>query len=68
MPTTTPAEILSTVEVEETSVEQEHEVVKNIVEVSSDNTFVLPTNISVSLPVSGNTAILELKIYGNSLL
>ncbi len=57
MPTTTPAEILSTVEeiVDETSVdEQDHEIVKNIVEVSSDNTFILPTNISVSLPVAGN--------------
>jgi len=56
MPTTTPAEILSTVEeiVDETSVdEQDHEIVKNIVEVSSDNTFILPTNISVSLPVAG---------------
>ncbi len=61
MPTTTPAEILGTVEeiVDETSVdEQDHEIVKNIVEVSSDNTFILPTNISVSLPVAGDKPIL----------
>ena len=45
------ADILTTVENITTEQCVEEEVVKNIVEVSSDNTFVLPASISVSIPV-----------------